>query len=102
MVKRLKYGAHRSAAEWAQLIEQQRECGQTQAAFCRRRGLSRSTFQYWKRRLREESAPPVMPWMELVPPGDPAPAADATGGVRGSWEIELDLGDGICLRLGRR
>jgi putative transposase len=103
MARRLKSGARRSAAEWAGLIEQQRDSGQTRAGFCRARGLSLSTFQYWKQRLRAEALPVPSPWMELVPQDDPAmPVMEAASRGRGGWEIELDLGDGIRLRLGRR
>jgi hypothetical protein len=34
----------------------QQHSGLSQAAFCRRNDLALSTFQYWRRRLRDESA----------------------------------------------
>jgi hypothetical protein len=62
-----------------------------------------ATFGYWKRKLRYEgslhSDEPADPqrvtlddWIELS-----APTTEAAPG----WHIELDLGNGLCLRLHR-
>ena len=48
------------------------------------------SFQYWKRRLAAEVS--SVPWLELG-----ALAQQSTL----AWDIELDLGDGVCLRLRR-
>ena len=80
-----------SRGEWRRLINEQAESGQTQAAFCAMRGISVGSLQNWKRRLSVSAATPE-PWLEL---GTLAEARSAT------WDIELDLGDGICLRLRR-
>ena len=41
-------------ARWRELIAEQAGSGLSAAAFCRERGLSSSTFYYWRRRIREE------------------------------------------------
>ena len=79
----------RSRDEWQRLIEKQVASGQTQAVFCDEHGISIASLQNWKRRL---AAPAVTPWFEL------GTLADAKSTA---WDIELDLGDGICLRLRR-
>lgn len=84
----------RSAEQWQQLIEAQAASDQSQAAFCAERGLSKSTFQLWKRRLRASSpAEPALftPLADTAPPSDPGT----------HWDVELDLGNGICLHLRR-
>ncbi len=93
----------RSAAEWRQLIEAQAASGLSRRAFCERHGLAVSTFGYWKRKLRQAgpaleaegqgqaSAPG---WLEVTGLLEAA-ASPATG----RWQIELDLGHGLCLRL---
>ena len=43
--------AQRKAARWARIIEAQRQSGQTVVEFCRRRGIAKATFWYWRRRL---------------------------------------------------
>ena len=81
----------RSRDEWQRLVEQQADSGQTQAAFCAGHGISVASLQNWKRRLTVADAKPA-PWFELGTLAD----AKSIG-----WDIELDLGEGICLRLRR-
>lgn len=80
----------RSKSEWQQLIAEQAQSGLSQIAFCQAKGLGLASFQNWKRRL----AVPVVEetWLDLGQLGERA----AVG-----WDIELDLGDGLCLRLRR-
>ena len=80
----------RSREEWQRLIHEQTESGLTQRAFCRANAISLASFRNWKRRLAAEE--PGEPWFELG-------ALDEAQAVR--WDIELELGDGICLRLRR-
>ena len=87
----------RTPSEWQQLIEDQRASGLTQKAFCQEKQIAKATFGYWKRKLKQES--PVVqgqlsdsPWIELS-------ALQADSSSTGHWQIELDLGNGICLRL---
>ncbi|MBO9471629.1 IS66 family insertion sequence element accessory protein TnpB [Endozoicomonas sp. G2_2] len=81
--------------QWQQLIDAQAASGQSQVAFCAERGLSKSSFQHWKRRLRTSQAPVSTPSALF------APLADEPGNTDSGWTIELDLGDGVCLRLRR-
>ena len=80
----------RSEAEWQRLINEQSDSGQTQAAFCAANGISVASFQNWRRRLAAEASP--APWFELGTLAQQGTSA---------WDIELDLGDGVCLRLRR-
>lgn len=87
----------RSREEWQRLIAEQRQSGLSQQAFCRDHGLVLATFCNWKRRLAETDfadTPDKSDWLEL-----PASLSQTT--VR-HWDIELDLGNGICLRLRHR
>ncbi len=89
----------RSKAQWQQLIEAQQSSGLSQTAFCQQEGLSIGTFSNWKRKLKDDKesfiplantgSPSSDPWIEL-------PAALPTDNP---WHIELDLGNGVCLRL---
>ena len=81
----------RSRDEWQRLINEQVASVQTQATFCAQRGISVSSFSYWRRRLLGEAESPV-PWVDL----GSLPTSSS-----GSWDVELDLGEGICLRLRR-
>jgi hypothetical protein len=89
----------RSRSEWQQLINEQAGSGLGVAAFCAARGISGASFRNWKRRLAAQSDPEAgrqpesEPWLEL---GTLAGRAGSSG-----WDIELELGDGLCLRLRR-
>jgi len=39
--------------KWRSLIAEQKESGQSAAAFCRTRGLREALFYYWKKQLQE-------------------------------------------------
>ena len=93
----------RTKAQWQQLVSLQQSSGLTQKAFCEQEGLSLATFGYWRRKLRQEAraeevaacvsvelAASLDRWLELASPGV---------GPERPWRIELDLGNGFCLRL---
>jgi len=86
-----------SAEQWRELIEEQRRSGLSQRAFCRARGLTVSTFYAWKQRLQEAGG--ARESFETLF----TPLAGVSAGEHGApgWEIELDLGAGVVLRLRR-
>jgi putative transposase len=81
----------RSPSEWQQLIDEQARSGLSQTAFCAARSVSTTSFQYWKRRL-SAAASPSSTWLDLGPLREPGAAG---------WDVELELGAGVCLRLRR-
>ena len=94
----------RSKSEWQRLIDEQTASGLSQKAFCGQRGVPLATFGYWKRKLQAESPSAAAPtgsgtdtvsladWVELPPRG----LVSDSG-----WQVELELGNGLCLRLRR-
>jgi putative transposase len=83
----------RTHSEWQQLLEAQANSGLGPTAFCQANGVSLASFQQWKRKLADETPDESgTPWVEL--------GTLAASSVSG-WDIELQLGDGICLRLRR-
>ncbi len=93
----------RGADEWCALIREFSCSGETRAQFCERHGVALSTFGSWRSRLRHESttvseapAPPASAlFIELCPQERPVAA------VSESWDMELELGGGVFLRLRR-
>lgn len=89
--------SRRTAGQWQELIDEQSGSGLSQVAFCKRKRIALSSFANWKRKLsvaasdRKESAPDPSTWIDL----------GSLGAERSGWDIELDLGGGICLRLRR-
>ncbi len=94
----------RSEAQWRSLMTEFETSGISQHAFCARHGLAKSTFELWRRKLREARTAdaidirPEALFVELSAPvtdrAEAPPAAPA-------WEVELDLGAGVVLRLRR-
>ena len=83
----------RSAAQWQQLIQEQARSGLGQRAFCTQHGLAPSSLRLWKRKLEGEYEEPQAPFIELTP---------STGTMAQSWDVELELEDGVRVRLRRR
>ena len=83
----------RSPSDWQQLIDGQERSGQSQRAFCAARALNVKSFQHWQRQLAAPSAAPPAAWLDL---GSLPERAAATG-----WDVALELGAGVCLRLRR-
>jgi len=95
----------RSPEEWQALIKQFNQSQLSRQAFCKQQSLALSTFDLWRRRLKIVDAQPPRPseamFVELsssddarssARSGQPLPAP--TG-----WDIELQIGDGVVLRL---
>ena len=81
---------HRSAAQWQALINQQLASGQSVTAFCDGQGLSYPVFCKWRKRIASIDASPLIDLSSLVQVPQTI-----------HWDIELDLGCGMTLRLRR-
>ena len=81
----------RSRADWERLMEQYEASSLKQRTFCEQHGVAYSTFCYWRKRLRKsaiENDSEHVFELPMLPMGE-----------RSDWHIELDLGQGIILRL---
>ena len=88
----------RSREEWHALVSRFEASGQTREAFCAQAGLSVNTLRRWSSRFREQpraAVSPVPVFVEL--PADEKPAEASVP----PWEVELELGGGVRLRLRR-
>ena len=77
----------RSEAEWNSIMADFERSGLSRREFCESRGLSLKTFGNWRRRLCLGGGKGS--FVELAPPA-----------VSG-WDVELELGDGVVLRVRR-
>jgi len=80
----------RTADQWQALIEQHAQSSLSAAAFCRKRGLSLSSFHRWRGKLRHKM--PHSGFLEISPPSH---AEDSPA----TWLLEIDLPCGGHLRL---
>lgn len=74
----------RTQRDWEALVLRQKDSGLSQASYCRREGVSLTSFEKWKQRLLSE-------------PGfvDVTPSADHPN----AWELEVSLPSGVVLRF---
>lgn len=85
----------RTRAQWQRLIDECAASALNVGEFCRANAINPASFYQWRSKLSRSEAPNA-PWIDVTalrPPrdADPAPA----------WEMELDLGNGCCLRWRR-
>jgi ATP-dependent helicase YprA (DUF1998 family) len=83
----------RSPQQWRQILDEFAASGLDRSTFCRERGLVRETLRQAERRLGSTEEQPS--FVELSP--------DLVNDLpERRWEIELEFGDGLVLRLARR
>ena len=90
--------SRRTSDQWQELFDRFARSGLTREQFCRKQGVSLSSFDRWRTKLRKGtpiaspiSEPPL--FAELTAP----PAATTSP----TWDIELQLGADVFLRLRR-
>jgi hypothetical protein len=95
----------RTEAEWRQIFIDQENSNLTQRAYCHENGIILSTYYNWRQRInntpaqnkRQQTKPATDLFIEVpVQPHTQIPPS-----LLEQWKIELDLGDGICLRLSK-
>ena len=90
----------RSRAQWQAVIARAARSPLGVSAFCRGEGIGTASFYTWRRRLADGA-----PGDASVPVGQPAffdlGALVEPGRSAAAWDIELDLGAGVVLRLRR-
>ena len=94
-------GARRSRAHWQAVIARAEASGQSIPAFCRAEGIRPRTFYGWRARLNATAREAVV----APTPNGAARFLDlgTLGAARaGPWDLELELGAGVILRLRRR
>lgn len=79
-------------ARWRSLLAEQKESGQSIAAFCRERQLGEWQFYEWKKRLRPAKAEPFVAVEVIASEPSPAPVA--------SPPLEIRLRGGRSLLVG--
>lgn len=82
----------RSRAQWERLMADYEVSNLAQRVFCERHGIAYSSFCYWRKQLRtpeagENQASPLVE-LPVLPTGEV-----------GTWRVELDLGQGVVLRM---
>lgn len=80
----------RSHAEWQELVEKQEQSGLSIGAFCKRKGVARTSFDKWKNRLSEVQKKKVSNRAKFVELDAPP---------RTVIKVELEFPNGSILRI---
>ena len=97
----------RTAEQWQSLVAEQRRSGLSMAAFCRREDLVYQSFVAQARRVpivaaadeRTDAEPALSALPEFVEIG--TTRGSSASASSSPWLVELDLGEGIQLRVRR-
>ncbi len=82
----------RTRTQWMDLVERFERSELGVQAFCEQHGIGCSTFRKWRQRLpKQMCATHQEPLIELTTLPNPGPC----------WDLELDLGAGVILRMRR-
>jgi transposase-like protein len=108
MNRRKHQGARHSAAQWARIIETQRQSDRTVVEFCRRRGIAKATFWFWRKRLMATGKPGQIakPAQRFLAVPIVAPVAERIEVELGTMRVRLDgagaarVVDAIVARVG--
>lgn len=88
----------RSPEQWQAIVDQFEASGLTRRAFCQQAGIAYGTFSRWRGRLmatdvrRQPTTPDADLFVELS-------GSDALPTASPSWDVELQLGVDVFLRL---
>jgi hypothetical protein len=80
---------YRRQAEWADIVARHEQSGLSRREFCEREGLALSSLSRWQQKLRAGEPPQFID----VTPGQAAMSSAS------DWDIEVELPNGIKLRL---
>lgn len=97
-VKTRRPQARRSEIQWRELFDRFEDSAQTRERFCREQGIALSSFDRWRTKLREH--PPTQPKISANPVFVEL-SSDTPTPVTPAWDVELQLGAGVILRLRR-
>ena len=86
----------RTQEQWKALLEEFNTSGLTRAAFCKKHRIATSSLYRWQQlfeRARNADFIDVTEPLVNAPESHPTPVRD------NDWQVELELGSGIVLRL---
>jgi transposase-like protein len=88
----------RTQHQWKALLSEFNDSGLTKSAFCKKHQIATSSLYRWQQLFAERSGGAtdfidVTQPLSSTPPPAPAPVRDS------DWQVELELGTGIVLRL---
>lgn len=97
IIKQAK-GSQKSLEEWQIFIDQSEESDLTIKTFCHQQGISLSSYYKWRKILQSSSPPSSFINLSDVSSSTSQPPIQKQA-VDTHWQVELELGAGIVLRM---
>lgn len=92
----------RTRQQWKELIELQPGSELSPPKFCEQAGVSYQSFMAWRKKLETPNTQSTQPpqFVELTAPVNTTAPGESMS--VSEWQVELDLGNGIQLRIAQR
>lgn len=97
--KRRRQRVDRTQEQWKAMLNEYENSGLTKVEFCKQQGIATSSLQRWLKFFNDQpkSDTPFIDITESLSSATPGqvPATDDTR----PWQVELELGNGVTLRV---
>ena len=88
----------RSQNQWKALLEEFNSSGLTKSAFCKKHRIATSSLYRWQR-LFAEQAGEITDFIDVTQPLSITPSPPPAHARDNDWQVELELGAGVILRI---
>jgi transposase-like protein len=97
VVPETKSRIKRSRAQKEALVEEFNTSGLTKTAFCKHHGIATSCLSRWQKALSPESSADA--FVDITKSVSASAAPRPAAGEHPRWQVELELGAGVVLRV---
>ena len=87
----------RTEGQWQALLDEFNTSGLTRSAFCKQHGIATSSLYRWQKVLTGPS--PAAGFIDITEPVVQAAPTLPVPGNDSHWQVELELGAGVILRV---
>jgi transposase-like protein len=87
----------RSRRQWKALLEEFSSSGLSKTAFCKKHRIATSSLYRWQQLLSQDAG--GIDFIDVTEPLSSTPVAPFVHERDNTWQVELELGPGIVLRL---
>ena len=87
----------RSRSQWKALLEEFNTSGLTKSAFCKKHRIATSSLYRWQQILVEHTG--ATDFIDVTEPLSSVPVPAPSRARNNDWQVELELGAGVVLRL---
>ena len=89
----------RMPSQWQALLEEFNDCGLTKSAFCKKHRIAVSSFYRWQQYFANQVDDEATDFIDVTQPLSAVTAPHTIQARDNDWQVELELGTGVVLRL---